>query len=81
MRVPQGVRRYGTDRSVLVERIDMAIPLKELFMEPKREMPEVQYDDTKVGKRLREQARRKIQDENRKNGEFARGEKRQGDGV
>ena len=47
----------------------------------KHEMPEVQYEDTKVGRRLREQARGKIQEEARKYGKFARGEKRQGDGV
>lgn len=40
----------------------------------KHEMPEVQYEDTKVGRRLREQARVKIQEEARKYGEFARGE-------
>lgn len=50
-------------------------------MTSKHEMPEVQYEDTKVGRRLREQAREKIQAEARKYGEFARGEKRQGDGV
>jgi hypothetical protein len=44
-------------------------------------MPEVQYEDTKVGHRLREQARVKIQEAARRYGEFARGEKRQGDGV
>ena len=50
-------------------------------MESKHDMPEVQYDDSKVGKRLREQARNKVRDTDRRKGEFARGEKRQGDRV
>ncbi len=37
--------------------------------------------DTKLGKRLREQAHDKAQEFDKKYGEFARGEKRQGDGV
>ena len=44
-------------------------------------MPVVQYDETKIGKRLREQARRKIQEEARRKGEIARGEKLQCGGV
>jgi hypothetical protein len=50
-------------------------------MESKRDMPEVQYDESAVGKALREQARKKVRETDRKKGEFARGEKRQGDGV
>ena len=69
--------------SRLRKRFRFEVPLGELgnSMTLKHEMPEVQYEDTKVGRRLREQARAKIQEEVRKYGEFARGEKRQGDGV
>jgi hypothetical protein len=40
-----------------------------------------EYENTKAGRRLREQGREKVEEHAKKYREFARGEKRQGDGV
>jgi hypothetical protein len=50
-------------------------------MAENRDMPKEMYPDTKAGNALREQARKMVSDQVKKKGEFARGEKRQGDGV
>jgi hypothetical protein len=39
------------------------------------------YENTKLGARLRDQGRKTVRERDRRSGEFARGEKRQGDGV